>query len=68
MVATLTERNIEEPFVHGTYGRLVKCTTTGMTLGQVLAIVDKYIQDHPDSWHYKATGQIYLALREACKQ
>ena len=40
--------------------------TKGMTQGQIQAIVDKYITDHPASWHLGAGQLVFLAMTEAC--
>jgi len=33
---------------------------------QVLAIVDKYLDDHPERWHYSMNALLFEALREVC--
>jgi len=35
------------------YSSIVK-TTKVMTAGQIKAIFDKYLEEHPESWHYNA--------------
>ena len=38
----------------------------GMKASQVAAIIDKFIKDHPEHWHWDADEQGYKAMREAC--
>jgi hypothetical protein len=39
-----------------------------MTQGQLHAIVDKYIVEHPADWHFGASQLVFLALNEVCKR
>lgn len=44
-----------------------KCVTDMQTpSGQLLAIVDKYMTDHPEDWGYSMSSNVYTALRDAC--
>lgn len=36
-----------------------------LTYGQISAIVEKYLKEHPESWVYPANGLIYQAIRDA---
>ena len=36
-----------------------------LTYGQIFAIVEKYLNEHPESWGYPANGLIYQAIHEA---
>jgi hypothetical protein len=38
-----------------------------MPLSQVVAIVKKYMQDNPANWHFSMTGEVMLAMSDACK-
>jgi len=44
---------------------LSKCIV-GMTNGQVAAIITKYLNDHPESWHQDAKASTFSALIESC--
>jgi hypothetical protein len=45
--------------------RLAVCTKP-MDSKQITAIITKYIQDHPESWHLPASVEAYNALNGAC--
>jgi hypothetical protein len=38
----------------------------GMKASQVAAIIEKFIKDHPEHWHWDLKDQAYSAMREAC--
>jgi len=38
----------------------------GMKASQVAAIIEKFIKDHPEQWHWDAKFEGYSAMREAC--
>jgi len=38
----------------------------GMKASQVVAIVEKYIRDHPEHWHLSLHLEAYSGLRQAC--
>jgi hypothetical protein len=40
--------------------------TGGKTITQITAIVDKYVSEHPETWHRPATLEAYDALKSAC--
>jgi hypothetical protein len=42
--------------------------TKGMTPGQIQALVDKCITDHPASGHLGAGQVVFLAMTEACSR
>jgi hypothetical protein len=44
--------------------------TTSVTAHQELAVVIKYLRDHPDTWHYSGASDIGVALAMAfpCKE
>jgi hypothetical protein len=37
-------------------------TVKGMTYGQVNAIVDKFLKEHPEYWHYDLADIVYNAI------
>jgi hypothetical protein len=39
-----------------------------MPYAQVVAIVEKYMKDHPERWHYAMADSIFGALWETCKK
>jgi Ssp1 endopeptidase immunity protein Rap1a len=48
--------------------RLVKCTIDKrMTYGETSAIVEKYMRDHPEKWHYTMASLMWDAVDDACK-
>lgn len=38
--------------------------TKDMLLGQLKAVLDKYIKEHPEKWHYAAADLFYWAMLE----
>jgi hypothetical protein len=40
----------------------------GMDGNQVTAIVDKYLKDHPESWHVQLNALVYSALIDVCNK
>lgn len=38
----------------------------GMKASQVAAIVEKYIRDHPEHWHYSLHLEAHAGMRQAC--
>ena len=48
---------------------LEQCITKRhMKWAQVVAIVEKYMNDHPDQWNYQMSSIIWSAMDEACKK
>jgi len=45
---------------------LHECVSKKMPYGQIVAIVKKYLEDHPSGWHYGMADSVYEALWEAC--
>lgn len=45
------------------------CPTNGITGGQMVAVVAKYLTAHPERWNYNANSLVIDSLREAfpCK-
>ena len=39
-----------------------------MKYGQHVAIVDKFMNDHPERWNYSMAEIIWKAMNEACKK
>ncbi len=46
---------------------LSKCTT-GMSTGQIGAIVEKYIRDRPETWHHALSILTVQAMAKACPE
>ena len=46
------------------------CAPLGMTVDQEVAVVVKYLRDHPETWHYSAPSEVGVALKKAfpCKE
>ena len=50
------------------FGRLPACAVRkGMTRQQTLAIVDKYMTDHPGEWHVPMPFLIWSAMNAVCE-
>jgi hypothetical protein len=47
-------------------GLLETCEGKGMTREQLVAMVDKYLKDHPEKWHLLMPELVLSALRAAC--
>jgi len=50
-----------EPFLDG-----LKDCHKAKPMGQLIAIVEKYMKDHPESWHYSMPSLVVVALGELC--
>jgi hypothetical protein len=50
-----------EKMVH----KVAECMA-GKTYGQITAMVDKHMKDHPESWHDPMADLILGAVRRAC--
>ncbi len=51
------------------FADLAQCVIKrGMKGAQVVAIVEKYVNDHPDQWNYEMTSIVRLAMYESCKK
>jgi hypothetical protein len=48
-----------------TVGRLNSCAKD-MDINQVTAIVSKYVEDHPETWHLPLSVEGYNAFNNAC--
>jgi hypothetical protein len=57
----------QQPSVVTSFTKLVKCINEGMTYGQVVAIVQKYMENNPSKWHESMSWLVWIALSEACK-
>jgi hypothetical protein len=44
------------------YGKCVD----GMTYGQIVAVVQKHMENNPARWHYSMASEIWLALDDVC--
>lgn len=51
--------------VKGPMARLASCVV-GMTPTQVKAIVDKYMIEHPEQWHYEMSMIVFFAILFTC--
>ena len=50
-------------------GRFSFCTPPGSTAPQLAGVVTEWLSDHPETWHYGATGLVAASLMAAfpCK-
>ena len=48
------------------FTKLVKCVSEGMTYGQMVAIVQKYMENNPAGWHYGMVSLVWSALNQVC--
>jgi hypothetical protein len=39
-----------------------------MTYGRIIAIVEKYMKDHPEIWHYRMASNVFAAIQGSCPQ
>ena len=39
-----------------------------MTYGRLITIVEKYMKDHPETWHYRMASNVFAAIRATCQQ
>ena len=46
------------------------CAPLGITVDQEVAVVVKYLRDHPETWHYSVSSEVGVALKKAfpCKE
>jgi hypothetical protein len=44
----------------------VTSRTSKMTYGQIVAITDKYVTDHPEKWHKHISDLLSEAITKAC--
>ena len=49
-----------------TFGRIVRCADKKMTVGQVSAITEKYIDAHPAEGYYDVAALVWSAMLEVC--
>ena len=52
-------------FIEGTLDGLKDCHK-GKPPSQLIAIVEKYMKDHPDAWHYSMGSLVFVAIGEPC--
>lgn len=48
--------------------RLIEQCVVGMSDGQVVAILEKWLTDHPGQWHEQMNILANAAIREACRR
>lgn len=51
--------------IHDSLDGTIVCGGADVSLGQVTAVVSKYIQDHPEVWNGPAPAIVLVALGEA---
>lgn len=51
--------------VHDTLDEIAFCSPPGTNVGQLCAVVGKYLKDHPAEWNSAATVLVQKALAEA---
>jgi hypothetical protein len=39
-----------------------------MTYGRLMTIVEKYMKDHPEAWHYRMASNVFAAIRATCQE
>lgn len=39
-----------------------------MTYGRIIAIVEKYMKDHPEIWHYRMASNVFAAIQASCSR
>jgi hypothetical protein len=49
-----------------TFGRIVRCADKKMTVGQLSAITEKYIDAHPAEGYYDVAALVWSAMLEVC--
>ena len=48
--------------------KLVKCVTDQeMRYSQIIAIADKYLNDHPVEWTFDMSSHVFVAMAEVCQ-
>src|SRR5262245_50870593 len=45
---------------------LSRCVRKGMTYGETIAIVHKYMENNPSQWHSDMSSLVWTALNEVC--
>ena len=45
---------------------LTRCVRKGLTYGQMVAIVQKYMENNPSQWHFAMASLVWTAIDEAC--
>ena len=48
------------------FTKLIRCAEQGMSYGQVISIIEHYIEGHPSQWHHEMAGLIWVAMNGAC--
>lgn len=64
--ASISEEDLREG--GGKMTRMVACLSIGMPRSQIIAVVEKYMKDHPEAWHLEMSTLILLALSEMCSR
>ena len=67
--ATKEELSAELSLAEGLNHKIVLCLhTRGWEVGQILAVVQKYVTDKPNEWHRQMPDIMFRALSDACKK
>lgn len=55
--------------VFDTYSGPPACIPEQVSVNQIVAIFNKYLNSHPEEWHFMASGLVYLSIFDAfpCK-
>jgi hypothetical protein len=61
---TILQAQEQTPVITG-FTKLVECAA-GMEFVQILAIIQKYLENNPAEWHYGMALLVLTALNEAC--
>ena len=67
LAVMVVERKLQAPEVDTLYFPIVRCVEKGMTRGQTLAIVDKYMTENPARWHEQMGVLVWMAMTDACR-
>jgi hypothetical protein len=68
MLDMAVKATIQPEGISSMFTKLIRCAEKGMSYGQVISIVEKYIEGHPSQWHHDMAGLIWVAMNGACAQ
>ena len=66
VMGMMTADGLKDSLTYKVLDGATACTSK-MTRGQVLAIVEKFMNDNPARWHQLMVGLVFEALNEACR-
>lgn len=49
------------------HNKIEKCSVS-MPLRQLIAVIDKYVDEHPEEWHYRMSAIAFRALEATCRK